>query len=316
MLSIIIPHYNSVNSLKKLLDTIPVSNEIEIIVVDDKSTQYLPEFTQLRESEKYKHVLFLQNNTNKKGAGVCRNIGLEHITGEWVLFADTDDFFIEGFYDIVREFFVSDYDIIYFTPTSIEIDTGNESDRHVNFKKIILDYIEKKDRSSELKLRFEFPVPWSKLIRADLIKENNIKFDEILASNDVMFSTKIGYHAKKITASDKIIYCVTKNKGSLTNTISEEFFDMRLYTRIKYCKYLKARLNKNDQKVINLSGRSIIVNSITYKLGIKKLISTYIILRKNNIKVFEFKYLNPFFLLNRLKYQYKSTIRDRKYQIK
>lgn len=316
MLSIVIPHYNSINTLRKLLDSIPVRDDIEIIVVDDKSNKNITEFNQLVESEKYNHVKFLKNNTNKKGAGVCRNIGLRYVTKEWILFADADDFFMDGFVDKIKDYVDTDFDIVYFTPTSIDLITNEKSDRHVVFEKMINDYLQKKDRKSELKLRYEFPVPWSKLIKVQLIKENDIQFDEVIASNDIMFSAKIGYHAKKITASENVIYCVTKNKGSLTNTISEEVFDTRLQVRINYCKYLKNKLNKDDQQHINLSGRAMLLYSITFKLGIKKVISTYMILKKNNIEIFNKKYVNPFFFIRKIMQLYTSYNKNKKFYVK
>lgn len=316
MLSIVIPHYNSINTLRKLLDSIPVRDDIEIIVVDDKSNKNITEFNQLVESEKYNHVKFLKNNTNKKGAGVCRNIGLRYVTKEWILFADADDFFMDGFVDKIKDYVDTDFDIVYFTPTSIDLITNEKSDRHVVFEKLINDYLQKKDRKSELKLRYEFPVPWSKLIKVQLIKENDIQFDEVIAANDIMFSAKIGYHAKKITASENVIYCVTKNKGSLTNTISEEVFDTRLQVRINYCKYLKNKLNKDDQQHINLSGRAMLLYSITFKLGIKKVISTYMILKKNNIEIFNKKYVNPFLLIRKIMQLYTSYNKNKKFYVK
>lgn len=316
MLSIVIPHYNSINTLRKLLDSIPVRDDIEIIVVDDKSNKNITEFNQLVESEKYNHVKFLKNNTNKKGAGVCRNIGLRYVTKEWILFADADDFFMDGFVDKIKDYVDTDFDIVYFTPTSIDLITNEKSDRHVVFEKMINDYLQKKDRKSELKLRYEFPVPWSKLIKVQLIKENDIQFDEVIASNDIMFSAKIGYHAKKITASENVIYCVTKNKGSLTNTISEEVFDTRLQVRINYCKYLKNKLNKDDQQHINLSGRAMLLYSITFKFGIKKVISTYMILKKNNIEIFNKKYVNPFLLIRKIMQLYTSYNKNKKFYVK
>ena len=316
MLSIVIPHYNSINTLRKLLDSIPVRDDIEIIVVDDKSNKNITEFNQLVESEKYNHVKFLKNNTNKKGAGVCRNIGLRYVTKEWILFADADDFFMDGFVDKIKDYVDTDFDIVYFTPTSIDLITNEKSDRHVVFEKMINDYLQKKDRKSELKLRYEFPVPWSKLIKVQLIKENDIQFDEVIAANDIMFSAKIGYHAKKITASENVIYCVTKNKGSLTNTISEEVFDTRLQVRINYCKYLKNKLNKDDQQHINLSGRAMLLYSITFKLGIKKVISTYMILKKNNIEIFNKKYVNPFLLIRKIMQLYTSYNKNKKFYVK
>src|SRR5690625_3621526 len=96
-LSIIIPHYNSVNTLQKLLDLIPIKNDIQTIVIDDNSNEGVIKYDRLRTGKKYQHITFLENNTNVKGAGVCRNIGIKHAKGEWVLFADADDILMEGF---------------------------------------------------------------------------------------------------------------------------------------------------------------------------------------------------------------------------
>src|SRR5690625_3962554 len=105
-LTIIVPHYNSTDSLKKLLATIPKRNNIEIIVVDDKSKKKERNlYDELKASQEFSHVMFLLNLTKIKGAGVCRNIGLRCAKGEWVLFADSDDFFVEGFYQIIKKYF-------------------------------------------------------------------------------------------------------------------------------------------------------------------------------------------------------------------
>ncbi|MGJ9458088.1 glycosyltransferase family 2 protein [Oceanobacillus sp. CF4.6] len=313
MLSIIIPHYNSVKTLEKLLNSIPSLDNIEIIVIDDKSTIDSKIYNQLTVSQEYKHVSFLYNDTNKKGAGVCRNIGLKHMTGKWVLFADSDDFFVEGFYQTIEKYFDSDNDVVFFSPTSMEVDSKIKSNRHIDYEKKILDYIKSKDRISELKLRYEFPVPWSKLIRVSLIKENKIQFDEVIASNDIMFSAKIGYYSKKIDATDEVIYCVTKGKGSLTNNTSETVFDTRLKVRINYCDFVKSKLSAEDQKVINLSGRAMLLFSITYKLGIKKVVTTYIKLKMNRIEVLNSKYFNLIFLFKKVKHQYKVVKSNKKY---
>ena len=95
-LSIIIPHYNTSDLLEKLLSTIPKDKNIEVIVIDDKSQdKHIEDIEDLKTEEKYIDFLFLKNQTLKKGAGTCRNIGLDHAQGEWVLFADADDYFAD-----------------------------------------------------------------------------------------------------------------------------------------------------------------------------------------------------------------------------
>src|SRR5690625_515306 len=212
-LSIIIPHYNSAKTLKKLLLSIPKRKNIQIIVVDDKSNNELVELNHVKEDDQFNHVQFLNNSTSKKGAGVCRNIGLNHTKGKWVLFADADDYFVKGFYDVVSDFFDSNLDVVFFKPTSVEVNTNKISDRHINYATLVDNYINEANNRSEVRLRYRYFVPWSKLIRYEFLCEENILFEEIIASNDILFSSKAGYYMKDFKVVQNTIYCVTRGFG-------------------------------------------------------------------------------------------------------
>ncbi|MBQ5445892.1 MAG: glycosyltransferase family 2 protein, partial [Lachnospiraceae bacterium] len=89
LFSIIIPHYDIPDLLMRCLKSIPVSKEIQVIVVDDNSPEadtYLEKYPEL--SRPYLEFI---RTTKGGGAGYARNIGLEHAKGEWLLFADADD---------------------------------------------------------------------------------------------------------------------------------------------------------------------------------------------------------------------------------
>ncbi|MBN1696634.1 MAG: glycosyltransferase [Spirochaetales bacterium] len=315
-LSIVISHYNTVSTLTTLLDSIPVKDEIEIIVVDDRSDRQAEAYKEIIDNRHYSHVCFCKNETEKKGDGVCKNIGLKKATGDWLLFADSDDFFVENFYSIVHEYLDSDFDVVFFTPTSIFSETGVLADRHIHYKKKIADYLAGKDLEAELRLRYEFYVPWSKLIKRNLVVRNNITFDELPVANDAMFSTKVSYFMSSFKASEEIIYCVTRNKGSLSTKINEAAFDARLGVHIRYCHYLQRRLSKKDLSILNLTGRSYLLNAVKYKLGFKKIIEIYLRLRGNNIKVFDLYIFNPYFFIKQIIYHYLKFKNIRKYLVK
>ncbi len=304
-LSIIIPHFNSVPYLHKLLSTIPQKKEIQIIVVDDNSNQDLDAYNLMQKEPRYKHITFLTNNRGNKGAGTCRNIGLGIAQGEWVLFADADDYFSDDFYDIVSDYFDSENDVVFFTPTSIEPDTGNLSDRHLRYKKLIFTYLHSNSFENETQLRYGFPSPCSKLIHRKLLVDNNICFDEVLASNDVMFSAKVGYYLKRFQASEKIIYCMTRIKGSLTTNVGVDVFDARLMVHIRCNKFLTERISKKELEILNVSSRYLIIRAIKYKYGLKKILETYKILRINNLRVFDTRLLNPIYWINKAVEHYR-----------
>ena len=83
-LSIIIPYYNALPYIKKLMNMLEpqLTDKIEVIIVDDGCNEY--------ELDKFKaKVIHLENNSG--GASVPRNIGLDNARGEYVAFIDSDD---------------------------------------------------------------------------------------------------------------------------------------------------------------------------------------------------------------------------------
>lgn len=264
-------------------------------------------------NQKYKHVQFLINKAEKKGAGVCRNIGLKHAKGKRLIFADSDDFFVKDFYSKIEKYFESNYDVIFFKPTSIFLDRGKKAYRHEPYEDLIENYKENNCTKNEIELRYKFYVPWSKLIKKSLVEKNKIHFDEVIASNDVMFSTKIGYHMKKFEVDNNIIYCVTRKKGSLTTNISYDVFISRLRVYIRNKNFIYNHLPKNELKNFRFNGSVFLVNSIKYKFGIRKIFKVYIILKKNNIKVFDWKFLNPFFIIRKTIEHYKDNKEKKKF---
>lgn len=269
LVSIIIPHYNSPVLLRKLIMSIPKREELQIIVVDDNSTNDVKLYDACVE-EFDGQVTFLKNTSGIKGAGSSRNIGLERAKGEWLLFADADDYFLESLWEILEKNTKADADIIFFVPTSISLETGEESDRHRYGKSLIDGYLKNQNIKSKAILRYGFDSPCSKLIRRSIVEENRILFDTTKVANDVMFSAKCAVAAKAIMASREIFYCITKGKGTLSTTGGEENFDIRRSVWENKYKYLKSNLSKEEWKALDLRGGFWIRRTRNSKYGFLK----------------------------------------------
>jgi len=314
-LSIIIPHYNTPDLLKLLLDSIPVYDSIQVIVVDDKSNQNKGKYDVLRDNSDYEHVTFIDNKTDKKSAGTCRNIGLEHATGEWVLFADADDYFADNFYDIIKKYTNSEYEVVLFPHKCVYSDTGESSAVDDNQLGIINNYLKNPTKKNELYIRYRIYTPWSKLIRKSFIEKNKILFDETKMSNDVMFSAKTGFYMSSFFVAGDVIYMRTINKGSLINTLTEEALDIRLNVFIDYCYFLKQCLPKKDFRMLNINGTHFIIKAIKFKLGFKKIIEIILKLRKHKIAITDKRLFNLDWIFKQAIKQSKHSKSRRNYYV-
>ncbi len=313
LVSIIIPHYNSIQLLRKLLKSIPCSDVIEIIVIDDKSDREKEQWDKLIVEDQFKHVLFLSNSTNIKSAGTCRNIGIKYAKGKWLLFADADDYFLNGFYDIIEKYLNLDYEVVFFTPTSIILDTNQLGDRHIQYSNIITNFLNDNNLKSELLLKYNFHSPCSKLIKKDFIKKYKIVFDEVIASNDVMFSTKVGYHLENFFVSTKEIYCITRGIGSLTVNFRKDIYFARLNVFFKQFNYLKKKLSIIELNELDFNGRMFIINAFLYKLSIKEIAHVLLKLKKNKLLKLN---LTPLEIIKKIKPFIMRQIRNKKFIVR
>jgi len=269
LVTVIIPHYNSPVLLKKLLGSIPEREEIQVIVVDDNSTKEIGAYEECV-AEYENSVTFLKNTLAQKGAGNSRNVGLLEAKGDWLLFADADDFFLDSMWGVLDKYTKEDADIIFFVPTSISLETGEESDRHRYSKSLIDEYLAKKDLKSKAILQYGFDSPWSKLIRRSLVEKNQITFDNTKVANDVMFSAKCAVAAGEIMASEEVFYCITRGKGTLATTGGEENFDIRRKVWEEKYLYLKENLSGEEWKALDLRGGFWIRRTRNNKYGFLK----------------------------------------------
>lgn len=216
--TVIIPHKNCPELLKRCIDSIPSKEDIEVIVIDDNSS-CLEELKTLSKFYESRNVLFLFTSEGK-GAGFARNQGLSKATGKWLLFSDSDDFFTEDAFKSFYEYKDSNCDLIAFKHCSAVSDTGERTNRSEARNNYIDSFIANPNEASESKLRLCNDVPWAKMIRRTLVETHNIKFDEVPASNDTTFSLMAGYFANSILADAREVYCVTVREGSITRTKS------------------------------------------------------------------------------------------------
>ena len=198
-ISVIIPMYNAEKYIGECLDSILTQTfqDFEVIVVDDCSTDksfeivksYLPKFN----NQSSNKLQLLQTEKNSGAAGVPNNTGLARARGEYISFLEADDAItttaFEELYPLAKEF---DADVIHCEKYYMFEDDKNKATLRgyhtgnlVDAPKLITaDMVE---RIEELRKGTFLLNLWTKLIRHDYIKKNNLKMINA-ATHDAIYT--------------------------------------------------------------------------------------------------------------------------------
>jgi len=293
--SIIIPHKNTIELLKNCIDSIPQRGDIQIIIADDNSDSYNSNFDIFTENSN----ITIINSNEGIGAGAARNAGLKKAFGKWILFADADDLFIEGFIEHLDKYLNSQYDLIYFGIQRIAAANEKKKYLYKEYDYLIQNAINKKEYDA---YKYKSFFPWGKMIKTSLIKDNNITFDETIVANDMMFSIKTAYHSKNTFFNSNKIYKYIAQNSQLTKikSIESDFIRFCVYVNIN-CFLKNINKNKYKKDLIMPLKKLIKKNNMNY------FHNALIYMKKNNI-IFIIELLN-FFILFPSKIFYKLLYR-------
>lgn len=204
--SIIIPHKNIPELLVRCLASIPQRNDIQVIIVDDNSEDadtYLEKYPVLSRPDI--EIYFTKEG---KGAGFARNVGLEHIKGKWVLFADADDYFLPEWINITDQYLDIDADIIQF-----KIDDKSRSD--CLWHNELFAHYREGEKAARETLFSSIPC-CAKMLNSQFLLKNNIRFEEVKCGNDVFFGFQLAVNSNSVIISQSAIYFVSYREGSIT----------------------------------------------------------------------------------------------------
>lgn len=222
--SVIIPVYNGEKYLHQCLDSVceQTLKEIEIICVDDGSTDGSYEILEQYQKKDDRFILFKQQN---KFAGAARNLGKQHAKGEYLIFWDCDDFFernaLEVLYQRAKEM---DADICVCGAYRFYSDMEESAAFDLYMKKKYVQDLDvfNRETNPDYILNFTNDAPWNKLYRRTFIEESGIDFQEIRNGNDVYFTVNAMCMADRVTTvTDKLIHYRKNLNEGLVGTLSK-----------------------------------------------------------------------------------------------
>jgi glycosyltransferase involved in cell wall biosynthesis len=259
-ISMIIPHYNDSERCKTLLSSLKEGLFKEIIIVDDAS-ELSHELALQQLPQAFPHLpLQLINLSSQSGAGKARNVGLEVITSDFVIFVDSDDVLTKDHDAILKEAMNKDVDVVYCAPTSHKLD-GTLGVRHTRYASLIHEFLHHISHITEAKLCTHFFIPVSKVISTSFIQKHQVRFDEVMVSNDVMFSTFVGLNAEKIAALTTPFYSILEHNSGLTQRKDKESLLTRVHVFTRFVRATQNHYEKEVVKKLNIRGDSLVIQA-------------------------------------------------------
>ena len=233
--SIVIPVYNVQNYLKQCIDSVlnQTYKNYEIILVDDGSTD---------NSGKMCDSFAKKNNNikviHKKNEGLssARNVGIDNANAEYIIFLDSDDFWIDNnalnkFADILNS---EKIDVLVFGVKKYYEDIDKYE--KIKYKKNM------SDLSLMLKHVFFKASATNKIVKHSCIEKNNMKFPIGKLSEDITWCADLINNCTTFYYYDDYVYAYRQRMGSITHSSNaKHIFDILEQCNCAIEKYKKSK---------------------------------------------------------------------------
>ncbi|MCG3760575.1 glycosyltransferase family 2 protein [Vibrio cincinnatiensis] len=252
--SVVIPVYNSQEYIVRALDSILSQkfSNFEVIIIDDGSTDDTKRIIEnyLILNKNYDcHVIF--KSRANKGVAATRNEGVKIAKGEYIIHMDSDDWvdksFLSSLFNSAKinksDIVISDYTLVF------------ESDR----KRIKIPEVS--DPIELIKYLLQGKIhgfSWNKLVRSDVIKNNNILFNEnVQYLEDLVYIIKVALVSNKLSFVNKsLIYYNQVNTCSITSKIDDDKAKSIVESVMEICNNIEKSTYHRD----------LLADTINYKL--------------------------------------------------
>lgn len=215
LISIIIPVFNGEEFVENCIESVmkQTLKEVQIIIIDDGSADHTLEILNKLAVKDKRITVIHQDN---EGVSKARNVGLQAVTAEWVLFVDADD-------TIDPDYCASMLEAARFLEADVVIAHPYIEEQPQN------DILQEKEKLiqaclsyDEMSYPFNIDAPWGKIFRYRVIYERHICFPEkLIRSEDAFFCLQFYEVAEKIGILNQFGYCHTEREGSLCHSFTK-----------------------------------------------------------------------------------------------
>ncbi len=175
--SVIVPVYNAEQTIEKCVESLALGRirDLEIILIDDCSTDGSWKCCQAL-AKRFTQVQCVRNEHNR-GVSYTRNRGLERVSGEYVLFVDSDDWVSEHYVQSLLTTVLEHPDTLVACGLHF-LNMVEDYRRTYLWEPEGTQYDVQKADFFELHRKFLLPQVWNKIFRRDVIEDHHLRFDE------------------------------------------------------------------------------------------------------------------------------------------
>ena len=237
--SVILPVYKVENFLRPCVDSIlnQTYKDFEIILVDDGSPDLCPRICDEYASKDSRVKVIHKTNGGQADA---RNVGLEAALGDYICYIDSDDYLADkNVLQLLAEKTKGNPDIVHYKFKEWFESDGHIEDCRFDYKvptegrsvaDIYCDLIEKDAYYNSA---------WSKIIRRNLLTDNNIRFEKGIVGEDNEWYYHVVMVAKSLVLVDEPLYVYRRRRGSTTTTAARKNLLDQLHVLEKWENLLK-----------------------------------------------------------------------------
>ena len=212
-------------------------DNFEVIIVDDCSPDSSGDIAR-GYMERDDRFFYVKHETNQ-GVSAARNTGIDHATGDYILFLDPDDLYERNLLRVCAAALERNpVDLLVYSFTE---DYRNDSGRIEYMKGITLDLMDydddmvtTKDPATIHKMVMQMEgitmlgYPWNKCYKASVIRDNNLKYQKIKHVEDILFNCDFLDYTTSLTVLNDVLYHY-RNQGQvrLTGGAIEDYFKLQ-----------------------------------------------------------------------------------------
>lgn len=206
-ISIIVPVYNASRYLRECIESVLTQSfkDFELILVNDGSTDDSLDICKKYEKSDGRIIVVSQANA---GVSKARNRGLDVARGEWITFADADDYYLgDALFTLYKRAMQTGSDLV--LANALKLKNGKLSELHKLKNEVLPNAI----------MSIKHFALWGYLLNANIIRKYRLRFIEGLAySEDRLFIYQMARYCKTIAFCNKPIYVYRINDTSVCSS--------------------------------------------------------------------------------------------------